>query len=77
MGSFNFSSIHEPSIATNHDPTRKSKLIRQLKRSGLMRSRMVGIRKAAKDTVLLFLDSHIEATEGWIDQGVGCSKVPE
>ena len=45
----------------------KVKLIRQPKRSGLMRSRMLGIREAAKDTVLLFLDSHIEATEGWIE----------
>ena len=45
----------------------KVKLIRQPNRSGLMRSRMRGIREAAKDTVLLFLDSHIEATEGWIE----------
>ena len=45
----------------------KVKLIRQPKRSGLMRSRMVGIKEATKDTVLLFLDSHIEATDGWIE----------
>ena len=45
----------------------KVRLIRQPQRSGLMRSRMVGIREAAKDTVLLFLDSHIEATDGWIE----------
>ena len=32
-----------------------------------MRSRMVGIKEAAKDTVLLFLDSNIEATDGWIE----------
>ena len=45
----------------------KVKIIRQPKRSGLMRSRMVGIKQAAKDTVLLFLDSHIEATDGWME----------
>ena len=45
----------------------KVKVIRQSKRSGLMRSRMVGIKEASKDTVLLFLDSHIEATDGWIE----------
>ena len=45
----------------------KVRVIRQPKRSGLMRSRMVGIKEAAKDTVLLFLDSHIEATDGWVE----------
>ena len=45
----------------------KVRVIRQEQRSGLMRSRMVGIKKAAKDTVLLFLESHIEATDGWIE----------
>ena len=45
----------------------KVKVIRQEQRSGLMRIRMVGIKKAAKDTVLLFLESHIEATDGWIE----------
>ena len=45
----------------------KVRIIRQPERSGLMRSRMAGIREAKKDTVLLFLDSHIEATAGWIE----------
>ena len=52
---------------SNNGQSGKVKVIRQSKRSGLMRSRMVGIKEAAKDTVLLFLDSHIEATDGWIE----------
>jgi len=42
------------------------RLLRLPERSGLIRSRMAGINLARKDTILLFLDSHIEATPGWI-----------
>ena len=43
----------------------KVRLLRMDQRSGLMRTRMAGV-KAAKADVLTFLDSHIEATEGWL-----------
>jgi len=44
----------------------KVKLIRQAERTGLMRTRMVGVMES-KAQVLTFLDSHIEATEGWLE----------
>ena len=43
------------------------KLLRLKERSGLINARMAGINHARKDTILLFLDSHIEATPGWIE----------
>jgi len=43
------------------------KLLRLQERSGLINARMAGINLARKDTILLFLDSHIEATPGWIE----------
>ena len=42
------------------------RLIRMPERGGLMRARMAGI-EAAEAEVLTFLDSHIEATEGWLE----------
>ena len=47
-------------------PANLVKLIRQEKRQGLMRSRMTGIR-ASKASILVFLDSHIEAGIGWLE----------
>ena len=44
----------------------KVRLIRQPARAGLMRTRMVGVMES-KSQVLTFLDSHIEATEGWLE----------
>ena len=46
--------------------TPKIKLIRLKTRGGLVRTRMAGIR-AARGEVLTFLDSHIEATQGWLE----------
>eukprot|EP00090_Calanus_glacialis_P045645 TRINITY_DN8611_c0_g1_i1.p1 TRINITY_DN8611_c0_g1~~TRINITY_DN8611_c0_g1_i1.p1 ORF type:complete len:759 (+),score=153.42 TRINITY_DN8611_c0_g1_i1:17-2293(+) len=46
--------------------TPKVKLIRLSSRQGLVRTRMAGIR-AAEAEVLTFLDSHIEATTGWLE----------
>ena len=42
------------------------RLIRMPERGGLMRARMAGI-EAAEAEVLTFLDSHVEATEGWLE----------
>jgi len=44
----------------------KVRLLRQPKRSGLMLARMAGV-KEARGEVLTFLDSHIEATTGWLE----------
>jgi polypeptide N-acetylgalactosaminyltransferase len=41
-------------------------IIRQKEREGLIRSRIRGA-AAAKGDVIIFLDSHIETTEGWIE----------
>jgi polypeptide N-acetylgalactosaminyltransferase len=41
------------------------KIIRNKERSGLMKARMMGARLATGDT-LTFLDSHIEASNGWL-----------
>ena len=42
------------------------RLVRLQSRGGLVRTRMAGIR-AARGEVLTFLDSHIEATHGWLE----------
>ena len=46
--------------------TPKLRLVRLDSRQGLVRTRMAGIR-AARAEVLTFLDSHIEATDGWLE----------
>ena len=46
--------------------TEKLRLLRLPFRQGLVRTRMAGIRAATAE-VLTFLDSHVEATEGWLE----------
>ena len=47
------------------DSMPKVRLIRNAERKGLMVTRMVGVLES-RAQVLTFLDSHIEATEGWL-----------
>lgn len=47
-------------------PLGKVFVVRQKKREGLIRSRLAGA-ATVKGDVIIFLDSHIEATEGWLE----------
>ena len=53
-------------LQTEVEKMPKVRLLRLAERGGLMRARMAGI-EAAEAEVLTFLDSHIEATVGWLE----------
>jgi polypeptide N-acetylgalactosaminyltransferase len=49
-----------------HFPDGRVRVLRNKKREGLIRTRLFGAREAKGD-ILIFLDSHIEATIGWLE----------
>ena len=58
----------EEHLSKNYDG--KVKVVRAAKREGLIRTRLLGA-KAAKGDVIIFLDSHCEATLNWLPPLLG------
>lgn len=63
----NRSYLHEPldNYIRVHFPFVKVKVIHNLERQGLIRSRMIGVREATGET-LTFLDAHVECSPHWL-----------
>ena len=59
-------SSHQESFQKYITSLPKTKLIRNTKREGLIRSRMIGA-EASVSPVVVFLDAHTECNEGWIE----------
>ncbi|CAL1530097.1 unnamed protein product, partial [Lymnaea stagnalis] len=60
-------------MVTMHKPleqfvaqTDKLRLLRMTKRSGLVKARLAGVKEAV-GPVLIFLDSHVECSQGWLE----------
>lgn len=61
----NFTHLGSP-LSNYVDSLNNVKLLRAIKREGLIRARLMGAAKATGE-ILIFLDSHCECAEGWLE----------
>lgn len=64
--SFNADFLKKPVDEHARQLSKKVKVVRNKRRQGLIRSRLNGA-AVARGEVIIFLDSHCEATPGWIE----------